>query len=388
MISEDERIANGKPCPITNLYSQKPRLSRFTKIYQELFTVDYVTSPDRWYIETPFSVINWRQIELMSLLSRLSDLTAQESLLELPFTPEIAQTISLNVLPDCQTVMHLITRNYDFMRYFCQSLQDSSDPSEFFAVPFIENLYGKTALHNSLFGDNMTNPRVTEFFFKQLLPGMPLDHHGRAIADCIPMCIDRGVQGLGEYMDSRFISTKQLQKVSRLDKKAIKKSYETQDEQYYVTRCDLWPDERLLTKRIYDDNKQSAEIEVKILDLPKLHDANDPVAQDFAEALAGLEETNILRFMSVRSIINFRWPLIKRYVLLKQLLPYSAFFLCYLAYVLYLFDYEVELDDEAESQALEYMVDVDDINTKPLWFSVIDGILLGVLTIFSIYFLL
>ena len=90
MISEDERIANGKPCPITNLYSQKPRLSRFTKIYQELFTVDYVTSPDRWYIETPFSVINWRQIELMSLLSRLADLTAQESLLELPFTPEIA----------------------------------------------------------------------------------------------------------------------------------------------------------------------------------------------------------------------------------------------------------------------------------------------------------
>ena len=46
---------------------------------------------------------------------------------------------------------------------------------------------------------------------------MPLDHHGRAIEDIIPKCIERDIRYLGEYLDSRFVTTKQLCKVSRAD---------------------------------------------------------------------------------------------------------------------------------------------------------------------------
>ena len=54
------------------------------------------------------------------------------------------------------------------------------------------------------------NTRVAEFFLKDLLPGMPLDHHGRAIADILPECVENNVRFLAEYMDSRFITTRQL----------------------------------------------------------------------------------------------------------------------------------------------------------------------------------
>ena len=121
-------------------------------------------------------------------------------------------------------------------------------------------------------------------------------------------------------MDSRFITTKQLQKVSRLDKKAIKTSKETEDEQYYVTSCDLWPDERLLVERIFQESKTSEEIEVKILDLPKLHNPNEKVAQDFALSLSEVEDKSIFSYISVRSIVNYRWPLAREFVRNSQLL--------------------------------------------------------------------
>ena len=70
---------------------------------------------------------------------------------------------------------------------------------------------------------------MAEFFLKELLPGMPLDHHGRAMADIIPECIERDIKYLGEYMDSRFISTRQFQKVSRADNMQIKISPDTED---------------------------------------------------------------------------------------------------------------------------------------------------------------
>ena len=72
-------------------------------------------------------------------------------------------------------------------------------------------------------------------------------------------------------MDSRFLSTHQLQKVNRADKKAIKVDPETKDLGYYVTTCDLWPDERHIEWQIFEESKHSAEIKVTVLDLPKLH---------------------------------------------------------------------------------------------------------------------
>lgn len=122
------------------------------------------------------------------------------------------------------------------------------------------------------------NTRVAEFFLKDLLPPMPLDHHGRAIADVIPKCVRHDIAYLAEYLDSRFLSTKQLKKISRAEKLMIKVNPEDDDEKYYITAVDLWPDERLIKERVFEPSESGAEIDVCILDLPKLHNPNDAVA--------------------------------------------------------------------------------------------------------------
>ena len=118
--------------------------------------------------------------------------------------------------------MHLITRSYEFVKNICDE-----SPEEF-AIPFLSDINGKTPLHLSLRGIT-ENTRVAEYFLKDLLPRMPLDHHGRAIADVIPECIERDINYLGTYLDSRFITTKQLSKVCRADQKKIKVNQDSED---------------------------------------------------------------------------------------------------------------------------------------------------------------
>ena len=85
--------------------------------------------------------------------------------------------------------MHNITSNFEFVRYFTKSAQNPNG-DDIFAIPFIEDIDGKTALHVALDSEKGHNSRVAEFFLQELLPKMPLDHHGRAIANIIPDCIE------------------------------------------------------------------------------------------------------------------------------------------------------------------------------------------------------
>jgi len=69
-------------------------------------------------IELPFTFIMWRQIEKLKVLTQQSSLQAATVCLSLPFSRDIAQTMSLTILPGVKTVLHEITRNYEFLEYF------------------------------------------------------------------------------------------------------------------------------------------------------------------------------------------------------------------------------------------------------------------------------
>ena len=160
---------------------------RFENTYSKLFRVDYVSHPQQYFIELPFTFVMWRKIEMLSMMSNSTTLQNSTMALKLPFTPDIVQKICLCILPDCKQVLHSITRNYDFIEYFL-SFAYSQDGQETFIIPFIEDMYGKTALHNSIEPET-GNSRTTEYFLTRLLPNMPFDHHGRAIHDLIPKLV-------------------------------------------------------------------------------------------------------------------------------------------------------------------------------------------------------
>jgi hypothetical protein len=74
-------------------------------------------------------------------------------------------------------------------------------------MPFIPDINGETPLHHSISGDR-AEIRVADYFLTDVLPKMPLDHHGRAIASIISICIEKNVPSLRSYLDSRLITTK------------------------------------------------------------------------------------------------------------------------------------------------------------------------------------
>ena len=283
---------------------------RFENTYSKLFRVDYVSHQNQYFIELPFTFVMWRKIEMLSMMSNSTTLQNSTMALKLPFTPDIVQKICLCILPDCKQVLHSITRNFDFIEYFL-SFAYSQDGKETFIIPFIEDMYGKTALHNSIEPET-GNSRTTEYFLTRLLPNMPFDHHGRAIHDLIPKLVQEELPYLGNYLDSRLIATKQLRKVCRQDKRALKETKGSSGEdKEYVTISDLWPDENLLLDRVFDDSCKGQEVTIEFLDFPNLHRPQSVVAQELADSLADVEDRSIFKYKSIRALVSFRWGLTK-----------------------------------------------------------------------------
>ena len=155
-------------------------------------------------------------------------------------------------------------------------------------IPFIPNIDGQTPLHLSIDGENQ-EIRVADFFLRKLLPDMPLDHHGRAIANIIHICIEKDVPSLGKYLDSRLKTTKQLTKVSRVPNKSLRSNPHEEDEGKFVTCCDLWPDERYITEKFFEPSKTESETTLLMCDIPYIHNPNMQESNLFANALVDTE---------------------------------------------------------------------------------------------------
>lgn len=69
--------------------------------------------------------------------------------MNMPLSRELVQTMSLNILPNAKTVLHFITRNFEFLQRFVHqvTIDSSEDDQSKFYVPFIEDIDGMTPLH-------------------------------------------------------------------------------------------------------------------------------------------------------------------------------------------------------------------------------------------------
>ena len=56
----------------------------------------------------------------------------------------------------------------------------------------------------------------------------------------------------------------------------------------------MWPDEDKLKKKIFEEDESGVDVEVTILDLPKILDPKSDVGINFITELANLEEHEIL----------------------------------------------------------------------------------------------
>lgn len=72
--------------------------------------------------------------------------------MSMPLSHDLVQTMSLNILPNAKTVLHFITRNFEFLQRFLEevAIDSSGDEQSKFYVPFIEDINGMTPLHYAM----------------------------------------------------------------------------------------------------------------------------------------------------------------------------------------------------------------------------------------------
>ena len=123
---------------------------------------------------------------------------------------------------------------------------------------------------------------MAEYFLHTVLPNMPLDHHGRTVADILSECINQGIRFVAEYINKRFLQSSQLRKIDRCDgtKNIIG------EDGYHIAACDLNEDEKVVKDLIFEDGNDGGIVGVYVLDIPRIHNPNDPVAHEFIKALS------------------------------------------------------------------------------------------------------
>ena len=103
---------------------------------------------------------------------------------------------------------------------------------------------------------------------------MPLDHHGRCLADILSECIEQGIRFVAEYINKRFLQSSQLRKIDRCDGTKNLKG----EDGYTISACDLNEDEKVVKEKIFEKGDDGGIVGVYVLDLPRIHNPNDPVA--------------------------------------------------------------------------------------------------------------
>lgn len=213
--------------------------------------------------------------------------------------------------------------------------------------------------------------RTAELFISYLSKA-PLDHHSRDIIEIMPSLISNKIPSLLEYFDARIIQTEQLKQLNR----GTIVSYSSSAD-WGMMSSSIWesPDyikEKLFVKHDEKNKAFDTEVELKFLDLPYLHQLSLENCIQFFEALKDLKEVkdndgfDIFELRSIRILIEYHWPLARKYTIQKLLYPF----------ILYLFSFWIYTNFIDSLGGY-----IDTLNTVP-WM-----INLAVLVLLSLYFL-
>ena len=67
--------------------------------------------------------------------------------------------------------------------------------------------------------------------------------------------------------------------------------------------------------------------------MPILHQYDDPVCNEFFNALAGTEDMSLFNNKGIKMLIEFRWPLARSYIVKRMFLPFVFFLSTFVFYM-------------------------------------------------------
>ena len=160
--------------------------------------------------------------------------------------------------------------------------------------------------------------KSANLFFERI-SNAPLDHHGRAVVECLPKAIEAGLPAVPDYLDARFIQTEQVKQIRRgaLDFR--------HGLDYVYTTGSLWDSTQQVEDRLFQVSPVDADIKLEYLDLPRLHCYGDKAGDEFFSALADTEDIELFNSRSIQTIIDYKWPLVRQFTIYRLFLPFIAF---------------------------------------------------------------
>jgi len=133
---------------------------------------------------------------------------------------------------------------------------------------------------------------------------MPLDHHGREIADVIPYCVKNQISGIDTYLESRLMTTEHLERVCKVPNKCLKDGNLLDslsgDNDMFTETTDLWVNDDDLIAKIYDDKTTNKSTKVQVFDVPHLHNPRRVEAQAMHKAL--LSHSENMEIFNLKSV--------------------------------------------------------------------------------------
>ena len=267
------------------------------------------------------------------------------------------------------TLLHFLARynlGFEVVDFICKLAKKDG-----FVVPFLFNMERQTPLDLTV---NRRDQKQTNSIIK-LLQRAPMDHHSRFISHLIPKLIgEMNVPQLDKYFDRRRFQTGVCKNINLLKLK-IAASHDMKSVPTTLINDNKDDVMRNLTHPKYAEQTVSLEC----FDMPLVEDAItsrkilDAQPQStmnnyeikLVKSFAAAESLDVFQQKTVRAYIDFMWPIAKSHIIKSLFLPYLAFILYYLVYLVVL--KRLAIVAESDPQFYEFakgMFDLYDIAFK------------------------
>ena len=127
---------------------------------------------------------------------------------------------------------------------------------------------------------------------------------------------------------------------------------------------------------MFDESEQGLDIDLKVLDLPFLHQPNSEFSKKLMDALKNVKSTKIFKNTSIQAIIRYQWTETRSFVWWYQIPEYILYFIFYMAYAIFSLRREHRWKTENPDEPY------------PTRDRTVEGCLFVPLFLFSIYFLI
>jgi heme/copper-type cytochrome/quinol oxidase subunit 4 len=93
----------------------------------------------------------------------------------------------------------------------------------------------------------------------------------------------------------------------------------------------MWPDINKVNELMFTEDTRESDVMLVYLDLPYVHSYQQPVGDEFFNALADAD-IDIFENKSIQALIDYKWPLAREYTVKMLFIPFILFHLNFIIY--------------------------------------------------------